>query len=129
LLHLLTGGVFVNYERQRAELERLLAHLVRRTEAVGRDLRRASGPLNPDFAEQGVELANDEVLEQLARAGPPQITMIRRALDRIENGTYETCVLCGGAIAVRRLEALPYALTCVACSEHREAAGSQGRNG
>jgi DnaK suppressor protein len=38
------------------------------------------------------------------------------ALDRIDNGTVETCVVCGGPIAFERLLALPGVRTCVKCA-------------
>jgi RNA polymerase-binding transcription factor DksA len=38
------------------------------------------------------------------------------ALDRIDNGTIETCAACGGPIAFERLLALPGVRTCVQCA-------------
>ena len=42
-------------------------------------------------------------------------TFIAEALDRIENGTYGTCLMCEKAIPERRLKALPWARNCVPC--------------
>jgi DnaK suppressor protein len=39
-----------------------------------------------------------------------------RAMARFEDGTYGQCARCGGVIAPERLEAIPDAETCVACS-------------
>ncbi len=110
--------------RRRERLEALLAHLERRTLAVERDLRRADGPLASDSEEQAVMLQNDDVLGALDREGHEQIGRIREALARMEAGTYGRCVDCGAEIAEARLEALPYALTCIACAQRRERAGS-----
>lgn len=41
------------------------------------------------------------------------------ALERIEAGTYGACEHCGKAIAVARLEARPYARTCIDCAASR----------
>ena len=38
------------------------------------------------------------------------------ALNRVDNGTIETCEVCGGAIAFERLLALPGVRTCVQCA-------------
>ena len=38
------------------------------------------------------------------------------ALDRLDNGTIETCAVCGGPIAFERLLALPGVRTCVKCA-------------
>jgi RNA polymerase-binding protein DksA len=38
---------------------------------------------------------------------------IEAALERMENGTYGTCVECGREIDAERLEAVPYATLCI----------------
>ncbi len=40
---------------------------------------------------------------------------VDRALDRLEHGTYGTCLRCGRSIAEARLEALPWAEHCIDC--------------
>lgn len=45
---------------------------------------------------------------------------IDRALERIEAGTYGTCVRKGEQIAVERLEALPWAELCIDCKREVE---------
>jgi len=41
---------------------------------------------------------------------------VEDALNRFENGTYGRCTECGQAIDPDRLEALPYATTCLTCA-------------
>ena len=41
---------------------------------------------------------------------------IARALERLDSGTYGTCVQCGEVIAVERLQARPVVRTCIACA-------------
>lgn len=50
---------------------------------------------------------------------------IDAALARLDAGTYGSCNGCGGEIPAERLDALPWASTCVSCSEQR--AGSSAR--
>ena len=38
------------------------------------------------------------------------------ALERIDNGSIETCEVCGGPIALERLFALPGVRTCIGCA-------------
>jgi DnaK suppressor protein len=38
---------------------------------------------------------------------------IEKALQRIDDGTYGTCVVCGRSIGAARLEAVPYATLCI----------------
>jgi RNA polymerase-binding transcription factor DksA len=40
---------------------------------------------------------------------------IQAALWRMEEGRYGSCVSCGGAIEVQRLEILPQTARCMAC--------------
>jgi DnaK suppressor protein len=44
------------------------------------------------------------------------IEEIDAALDRIDTGTYGSCVRCGSAIPRERLEFRPFAAGCVSCS-------------
>jgi len=46
-----------------------------------------------------------------------RIDEIDAALERIAEGTYGICVLCGAAIPVERLEFRPSAVNCVACPQ------------
>ncbi len=44
---------------------------------------------------------------------------VDHALDRLERGEYGDCEVCGKAIPVARLEALPYVTLCVSCAQRR----------
>ena len=50
-----------------------------------------------------------------------QLQRLKRALERVADGTYGQCRKCRGVIAIERLEAQPDAVFCVDC-----AAGMQG---
>jgi DnaK suppressor protein len=45
---------------------------------------------------------------------------VEDALTRIRQKTFGTCVECDGIIPKKRLEALPYASTCIRCAENLE---------
>jgi DnaK suppressor protein len=45
---------------------------------------------------------------------------VNLALQRLEDGTYGLCQTCGQAIALERLEALPFAGQCVACKSKEQ---------
>jgi RNA polymerase-binding transcription factor DksA len=59
-----------------------------------------------------VMLARQESLENT-------LEQVHRALERIDAGTYGSCVHCGTAIPVERLELRPHAAGCVSCSAAR----------
>jgi RNA polymerase-binding protein DksA len=94
----------------------------RRVELRGRALRAAEDrrhvrePLMPDFADQAVQRSNDEVLERIQDSADSELQQIDQALARLDGGHYGRCARCGGPIAPRRLEAVPYAIQCSACA-------------
>jgi DnaK suppressor protein len=44
-----------------------------------------------------------------------QLVLVEEALQRLDAGTFGTCVRCGRPIAEERLEALPWAARCIEC--------------
>jgi DnaK suppressor protein len=51
-----------------------------------------------------------------------RINRLTVALQRIDDGRYGVCDVCGGEIEAPRLQALPEAMTCLACQRERERA-------
>jgi DnaK suppressor protein len=51
---------------------------------------------------------HDQIIQQLAA--------VDAALVRVGEGTYGVCEVCGRPIAPERLEAIPWAATCVSCA-------------
>ena len=48
------------------------------------------------------------------------LAAIDAALERLDAGTYGTCVTCGKPIGEDRLEAIPYAAQCIECRSREE---------
>lgn len=96
-----------------AKLRARLAELTDRAEVIEDDLR---GPLDPDFSEQAIDLADDETLEGVDDVLRAEAQQIRFALERITNGTYGVCANCGKEIPAARLQVQPIATRCVACA-------------
>ncbi len=97
----------------KTRLEAQLTELEARQERIAGDLAE---PLSPDSSEQAVELEDDASLEGQAALIASEITSVKRALARIEDGTYGECVRCGAEIASARLEARPEAALCIECA-------------
>ncbi|HSN70849.1 MAG TPA: TraR/DksA family transcriptional regulator [Steroidobacteraceae bacterium] len=104
-------------EQLRTTLLAKRAELAERRDNASQHARRASGPLNPDFAEQAVERQNDDVIARIGESATVEIAAIDRALNRIDQGLYGICARCGEEIDPRRLAARPYADLCLHCSE------------
>ena len=101
----------------KARLEAQLAELEGRQDRIAQDLAE---PLNPDSSEQAVEMEDDVSLEGQAALIAREIASVKRALARIENGTYGECVRCGAEIAPKRLEARPEAALCFECASKEQ---------
>lgn len=101
----------------KARLEAQLAELQSRQARIAQDL---SEPLNPDSSEQAVEMEDDASLESEGALVFREIASVKRALARIEDGTYGECVRCGEEIAAARLEARPEAALCIDCARAAE---------
>lgn len=99
----------------KARLEAALTELESRLTNISRDL---SEPPDPDWEELAIEQEDDEALEHQAALVEREIASVRRALGRIADGTYGTCVRCGGEIAPERLEARPEAALCISCAQN-----------
>jgi RNA polymerase-binding protein DksA len=97
----------------KARLEAQLAELEARQARIAEDL---SEPLNPDSSEQAIEMEDDASLEGQGALVAKEIASVKRALARIEDGTYGECVRCGEGIAPARLEARPEAALCIDCA-------------
>ena len=97
----------------RATLEAQLAELEDRLSRIERDLAE---PPDADSSERAVQMEDDDALEAQAALVSNEIASVRRALERIEDGTYGECANCGNAIADGRLEARPEAALCIECA-------------
>ena len=89
-----------------------------RINAIDRDIRHED--LSADWSEQASELENDEVLESLGNTSEQELSMIKFALIRIDEGNYFQCAECGEQIPSARLDLLPFAAHCVDCAEKNE---------
>ena len=97
----------------RNRLQERLALLTVRAGKIETDLRK---PQNQDWEERATEIENDEVLESLDSTTLEEVKQIQSALERINAGTYGTCLGCGRPVGDERLQAVPHAATCINCA-------------
>lgn len=101
----------------RAKLEARLLTLGARVDEIEAEQR---APLGDDFSDQAVALEDDEALDGVERAALEDLEQTRKAIARIDAGTYGRCVSCGGEIAPARLSVLPTATLCIDCAHAAE---------
>jgi RNA polymerase-binding transcription factor DksA len=107
------GFVMKDYEEVRLNLIDMLEELDDRLAKITHDVKE---PLDKDFEEQAIQAENDEVLDDLGNAARSEIQLVKQALDRIDNGRYGLCVVCGQPISKERLKAIPYSSMCIKCA-------------
>jgi DnaK suppressor protein len=66
-----------------------------------------------DFADRGQVAGEQGENQVLARTLQTQLTMVERAISRIDDGTYGTCAVCGELIGKDRQAALPATDRCI----------------
>jgi DnaK suppressor protein len=79
-----------------------------------------------DVIDAALDAAQDEISSQLAEVESRELANIERALLRIRKGSYGECEACGNKIPLARLNALPYATSCIECQRAAETSGGAG---
>jgi DnaK suppressor protein len=82
-----------------------------------------------DVVDAALDAAQDEISSQLAEVESRELANIERALVRIKSGSYGDCEICGERIPLARLNALPYATSCIECQRAAENSGGGGGAG
>lgn len=103
--------------------ERLLSRekeLLRDMRRLGDDAREAKETDVEDPID-AVESSENQALNfRMGTVASEELKQVQAALQRIEEGTYGTCLDCGRSIGDARLEALPWTPYCVEDGENRQ---------
>ncbi len=113
----------LDLERQRQRLLEEEQRLARELEAFrpgssiapGADVDVWEHAVDNHLADEGSELYEREKSLSLERSLRQTLEEVRRALEKLDAGTYGICDNCGQPIAPERLEALPHATLCIEC--------------
>lgn len=105
-------------DRLTEELEAIEEHLPE-VEQVSVD---ASGGYDEDLADVASDTFEREKGIAIENSVHELLQQVEEALDRIEEGTFGTCEICGQPIHPERLRALPYARLCIHCKAREEQA-------
>jgi DnaK suppressor protein len=88
-----------------------------------KELREQTSGDVVDFA---LDSAQDEISSQLAEVESRELSQIEVALELMREGKYGICEGCDKPIPLARLQALPYAATCIECQREAEKSGLGG---
>jgi DnaK suppressor protein len=81
-----------------------------------------------DAIDAALDSSYGEISSQLAEVESRELAQIENALERMRNGTYGVCEVTGRPIPLARLQALPYATTCIEAQREMERQGNWGDN-
>ncbi|MFZ1075544.1 MAG: TraR/DksA C4-type zinc finger protein [Minisyncoccia bacterium] len=101
---------------EKKKLETEMGGVGRRNPALPNDWESAPSEIGSeaDLADQADVVISHESNNAILADLEARYDTILSALERIGNGTYGTCEVCGKSIEGKRLDADPAALTCVA---------------
>jgi DnaK suppressor protein len=105
-------------DSKRCALEHELREGLRERERV------AAGQPSCDPVDRMTDATQREISMHELESKSHLLRSVRAALDRIAAGTYGTCVYCDEEIAGKRLEAVPWTHSCIACQEQLERNGA-----
>ena len=111
------------FRRRLEEEQQRLQEMIRDIEAEREEVRltETSSDRSPDpnTAEGGSLAFEMEKELSILQNTRDILSKVEDAMTRIDDGTYGICDVCGEAIPVARLEALPYTKMCVRCASAR----------
>jgi len=76
-----------------------------------------------DVMDAAMDTAQDEISSQLVEVESRELIQIDEALGRFKEGVYGNCEICDKPIPLARLQAVPYATTCIECARKQERIG------
>jgi DnaK suppressor protein len=76
-----------------------------------------------DVMDAAMDTAQDEISSQLVEVESRELNQIEDALNRFREGIYGNCEACDKPIPLARLQAVPYATTCIDCARKQERGG------
>lgn len=102
------------------EMREVIQEKIEETKKEITQLEELTKPIEPDNAYgrlSRMDAINNKTINDAAlRKQKSQLQKLERALDRIEEGNYGTCLKCGDDIPVGRLKFMPWTTKCVQCA-------------
>lgn len=104
----------------RAELERDRAEIVDKSKRALDEMREEPERGGQDSVDESTEEQGTATMLRQKDREKKYLTKVNQALERLDEGTYGTCMQCAEPIPEERLRARPAAVLCIDCKEERE---------
>lgn len=103
----------VDTKKAKQQLLALKQEYETRIEKSEYDMQHPDTDMTQDWDDQALVTEQNDMRKRLIVEAQHNLELVNNALLRIENGTYGICVVSGEEIEPERLEAVPYATTCM----------------
>ena len=107
------GGRMVDLDKAKQRLLDLKQEYQTRVHKIQHDMQNPDTDMTQDWDDQAVINEQNDVRKNLLVEAQQNLELVNNALLRIENGTYGICAVSGEEIEPERLEAVPFATTCM----------------
>lgn len=107
------GGFMVDLDKAKQRLLDLKQEYQTRVDKIQHDMQNPDTDMTQDWDDQAVINEQNDVRKNLLVKAQQNLELVNNALLRIENGTYGICTVSGEEIEPERLEAVPFATTCM----------------
>jgi RNA polymerase-binding protein DksA len=108
-------------ERIEKSLNKLKKEIIENLMVSNKDFKDIVEDMDPkDLADVASDDNDRKMIEAIGAQDLRRLKQIDSTLARIHQGKYGRCIKCGKAIPQDRLEAIPYALMCIACKSEDE---------
>jgi len=112
----------------KSEINKFRATLAAKQTELAPRLRNRDGiaiEKTPDASDEGQLATERELMTRNLERESNVLREVRAALERIQQGSYGTCLDCEEEIGLKRLKALPWTPLCVACQEQHDREGGR----
>ena len=113
ILYYQIGGRMVDLDKAKQRLLDLKQEYQTRVHKIQYDMQNPDTDMTQDWDDQAVINEQNDVRKNLLVEAQQNLELVNNALLRIENGTYGICTVGGEEIEPARLEAVPFATTCM----------------
>lgn len=107
----------------KSDLQEQYSELTRAIDRTHKEVRALADSGPGDAIDESCGNCSKEAIFATYSQNRTQLRRVEAALERIATGNFGICAACGGAIGLKRLQALTWANNCVECQEQSE----QGR--
>jgi len=104
----------------KSDLQEQQTELTRAIDRTYREIRSLADSGPGDVIDDSCGNSSKEAMFTTYTQNRTELRRVEAALDRIATGDFGICAACGGAIGLKRIQAMPCANNCIECQEQSE---------